>query len=313
MLYAIFNKEKTLPTKTIEAVCPFCNLPVIAKMGDKKIHHWAHKTLSPNCLAYEYDKYKPMSEWHRNWQLQFDKDKVEVRHYKWTNNIADICLGNPDTDDYLVIELQHSNIPYKKIIERIENYKNVYFVIDKSKENKYTLTSFKEVNEWNLIKDYGDTLQFLDFTFNKKRIEETTGYAKFFKNLKKIALHLMENKNQLNDEARANIAEYKGRDILLDVPYKLKNEVSKIKGVKWNPLIKRWIFRQNMDSGKLRTPPMDIYPYINTIKEARFLSRGISEDLCRYYSKEYDKYRSDFYFDSFVWLYGCEDIDEYQS
>ena len=45
MKFALHNNQrKEAETNLKGALCPVCKAKVIAKCGDVKIHHWAHKT-----------------------------------------------------------------------------------------------------------------------------------------------------------------------------------------------------------------------------------------------------------------------------
>jgi hypothetical protein len=55
------DNKRVSPRKKVLARCPCCKMPVVAKMGKLKTHHWAHKS-STNCSSG-----KGMTEWHYNW------------------------------------------------------------------------------------------------------------------------------------------------------------------------------------------------------------------------------------------------------
>jgi hypothetical protein len=65
------NKNRIQPTKEINGYCPCCNECLIAKMGEKNIHHWSHKG-DTNC------NYKPMTQWHYEWQNKFPEENREI-------------------------------------------------------------------------------------------------------------------------------------------------------------------------------------------------------------------------------------------
>lgn len=101
--------------------CILCNENMIQKRGYKRCHHFAHKA-GGHC---EGSKYYDMSEWHRNWQDRFHvttreiplKDGKEKR-------IADVLVNG------IVIEFQHSNIPFKEFDGRNKFYNRLgYHVI----------------------------------------------------------------------------------------------------------------------------------------------------------------------------------------
>lgn len=177
MLYANYNEEKIRPQRNIKATCPYCGDEVVPKMGNIKTHHWSHtsKNSCPNS--------KGMTEWHINWQLKFNKKNVEVRHSKWPDNIADLVIGDVDSEDYVVVEFQHSPISYDDILNRRDSYNNLIWVLDYTKDNKVSPRNFSS-SEQNVLYDYGEYLKsYLKgkiWKFKINKIEEL-GYVNFFK------------------------------------------------------------------------------------------------------------------------------------
>jgi hypothetical protein len=96
---------------------------MIAKCGEKIIHHWAHKG------KWECDHWwEPETEWHRNWKGQFPKDWQEVVHQDpvtGERHIADV-----KTDFGWVIEFQHSFLKPGERTARNNFYKRVVWVVD---------------------------------------------------------------------------------------------------------------------------------------------------------------------------------------
>lgn len=97
--------------------CPSCNSLCIAKCGDIKIWHWAHK--SDVCSF----KTEPETDWHLQWKekaLSYGCD-IEV---VIGNNRADATIHN-DT----VYEFQHSTMSLKEIINRTVSYSNLGYKV----------------------------------------------------------------------------------------------------------------------------------------------------------------------------------------
>lgn len=94
--------------------------PVIAKRGNIKIHHYAHKQ---ECGCWGGGE---MTEWHRNWQARFPRDQQEVIVRTETiMHIADI-----KTLAGLVIEFQHSSINEETVLAREVFYEKMIWVFD---------------------------------------------------------------------------------------------------------------------------------------------------------------------------------------
>lgn len=122
MRYALINSDKVEASPQLKAVCPGCNEPVIAKCGERRIHHWAHKT--KHCDPW----WEPETEWHRNWKNKFPLEWQEscLREDK----TGELHIADVRTSDNVVIEFQHSHIDPKEQRSREHFYKNMVWVVD---------------------------------------------------------------------------------------------------------------------------------------------------------------------------------------
>jgi hypothetical protein len=123
MKFALIDKIKTEATKGAKGFCPICNSQLIAKCGNYKVNHWAHKGVRNCDLWWENE-----TEWHRAWKSNFPTEWQEVILTDETTNekhIADIRTSNG-----LVIEFQHSYIDPIERIKREAFYKNMIWVVD---------------------------------------------------------------------------------------------------------------------------------------------------------------------------------------
>jgi competence protein CoiA len=123
MKFALVNDNKTEATKGAKGICPCCGSELVAKCGEVKINHWAHKT-NRNCdLWWENE-----TEWHRLWKNNFPVEWQEIVLLDKQMNekhIADIR-----TSHGLVIEFQHSHIDPQERITRERFYQNMVWVVD---------------------------------------------------------------------------------------------------------------------------------------------------------------------------------------
>jgi competence CoiA-like predicted nuclease len=123
MKFALVDNDKIEATKGAKGICPGCGSELIAKCGDIKLHHWAHKG-NRNCdLWWENE-----TEWHRQWKNNFLKEWQEVilrDELTGEKHIADIR-----TSYGVVIEFQHSHIDPQERIKRESFYKNMVWVVD---------------------------------------------------------------------------------------------------------------------------------------------------------------------------------------
>lgn len=100
--------------------CPFCKSEVIAKCGEIKTWHWAHKSLI-TCDSWG----EPEGDWHYGWKKLAGLDNTEITIEKdGKRHRADIIIEG------LVIELQHSPLPVPEVREREEFYGNMMWVLD---------------------------------------------------------------------------------------------------------------------------------------------------------------------------------------
>ena len=110
--------DKAIQGKTY--YCQICKQPLIQKRGEIKIHHFAH--YSPHGRHANYipcpDTWKyDMTDWHMDWQKQFDyKDIEKVITIGNSKHIADVLVGN------IVVEFQHSPISIEDFRDRNDFY-----------------------------------------------------------------------------------------------------------------------------------------------------------------------------------------------
>ncbi|HOX77025.1 MAG TPA: competence protein CoiA family protein [Bacteroidales bacterium] len=123
MKYALVDNNKTEATKGVTGICPGCGSELIAKCGDIKLHHWAHKG-NRKCDPW----WENETPWHRSWKNNFQSEWQEVilcDEQTGEKHIADIR-----TTHGLVIEFQHSHINPQERTSRENFYKNMVWVVD---------------------------------------------------------------------------------------------------------------------------------------------------------------------------------------
>lgn len=123
MKYALVNGKDVEASKGVKGVCRVCGLELIAKCGEWKIHHWAHKT-ARTCDSW----WERETEWHRSWKNKFPEnwqERILFDEQSGEKHIADI-----KTSHGLVIEFQHSFINHEERFSREKFYKNLLWVVD---------------------------------------------------------------------------------------------------------------------------------------------------------------------------------------
>jgi competence protein CoiA len=123
MKFALINGLKTEATKGLKGFCQNCGSDLIAKCGEIKMHHWAHRNIQ-NCDRW----WENETEWHRMWKNNYPEDwqeKSKVDILTGEKHIADVLTGHD-----LVIECQHSHIDPKERAIREEFYNHMIWVVD---------------------------------------------------------------------------------------------------------------------------------------------------------------------------------------
>ena len=123
MRFALVNGQKTEPQPKLKGDCPNCHSMTIARCGEVKVWHWAHKG-SLSCDPW----WEKETEWHRSWKDNFPKEWQEVGHIDEATgerHIADVKTGAG-----LIIEFQHSHITPEERRAREQFYKNMIWVVN---------------------------------------------------------------------------------------------------------------------------------------------------------------------------------------
>lgn len=123
MKFAQVDGNKVEAYKGAKGTCPACGSLVIARCGDYKINHWAHKG-NRNCDPW----WENETEWHREWKNNFPTEWQEIPltdEQTGEKHIADVR-----TSHGLVIEFQHLHIDQQERISREKFYKNMVWIVD---------------------------------------------------------------------------------------------------------------------------------------------------------------------------------------
>ena len=166
MKYAVSNGQRIEATPRAVGSCPCCGADMLAKCGDLKVWHWAHKSKRVCDHWWESE-----TEWHRAWKDTFPKEWQEVVQYAedGEKHIADIR-----TPDGFVIEFQHSSIKAEEKLAREQFYKNMVWVVD-GKRAKSDFPRFDK-NESNWIywpEDKAAYAYYPEWTFPKVWLNRT--------------------------------------------------------------------------------------------------------------------------------------------
>lgn len=135
MKFADINGCRAEATKGIQGRCPVCREPVIAKCGDQRIHHWAHKS-NKSCDPW----WENETSWHRNWKNLFPKQWQE--HVFTDSQTGERHIADVATPHNLIIEFQHSHISSderkaREVFYTSENRRMIWIVDGTRLKNDY--------------------------------------------------------------------------------------------------------------------------------------------------------------------------------
>lgn len=122
MKFALVNGQHQEAQPDLSAKCPTCDHPMVAKCGEVKIWHWAHKGRR-DCDPW----WEPETEWHRNWKNQFPIGCQEVVHRAPD---GELHRADVKTENGCVIEFQHSYIKPQERRARETFYSPLVWVVN---------------------------------------------------------------------------------------------------------------------------------------------------------------------------------------
>ena len=142
-----------------KGTCICCGAEMVAKCGDQKVWHWAHKGRRKCDHWWENE-----TQWHRDWKDKFPKEWQEIIHVaeNGEKHIADV-----KTDKGLVIEFQRSSITREEIEAGLNFYQNMIWIIDTTRikrnhdefcnymrdiTNEHFVYSINYGSKWGLLK-----------------------------------------------------------------------------------------------------------------------------------------------------------------
>ncbi len=170
MRFALSNDERIEPSKGAKGLCPCCGSELVAKCGEIKVHHWAHKK---KCDDYWWEN---ETEWHRNWKNKFPHEWQEIiqKDESGEKHIADVKTGSGWT-----IEFQHSPISKEERDSRDYFYNKLIWIVDGTRRK----TDVEQFNNqiWrasNISNEPFILRVFDEETFDRFRLNQEWGSSK---------------------------------------------------------------------------------------------------------------------------------------
>lgn len=144
MKYSLVNGERSEAQPNLSGQCQICDCPTVAKCGEIKIWHWAHKSVKRKCDSW----WENETEWHRTWKNYFPVDWQEViQHDKnGEKHIADV-----KTDQGWVLEFQHSFLKPEERRARNTFYEKLVWIVDGTRCIRDKKQFLKILNEPNVL------------------------------------------------------------------------------------------------------------------------------------------------------------------
>jgi len=178
MKFALANGQRQEAQTNLLGECPYCGRPMVARCGEVRVRHWAHKGRRLCDPWWENE-----TEWHRAWKDQFPADRQEIVHHAedGERHIADV-----KTHDGWVIEFQHSNIRPDERRSREAFYQSLIWVVDGMRrerdvaqfsrawangESPYPLSSKRRISspDGALLRDWAGSRAHVFFDFGDER------------------------------------------------------------------------------------------------------------------------------------------------
>ena len=122
MKFALINGENTEAIKGTKGFCPCCGLELVAKCGEVKVNHWAHKG-NRNCDPW----WENETDWHRLWKGNFPVDWQEVIH---SDDSGEKHIADVKTQTGYVLEFQHSYLNPEERRSRNAFYPKLVWVVN---------------------------------------------------------------------------------------------------------------------------------------------------------------------------------------
>jgi|RhiMetdeSRZDD1v2_1073273.scaffolds.fasta_scaffold60857_5 competence protein CoiA len=122
MKFAVVEGKRREAQIGLSAECFYCGQAMIAKCGDYRVWHWAHRG-TRTCDTW----WEPETEWHRAWKSHFPEHWQERIHWSkdGEKHVADV-----KTESGMVIEFQHSNLRQEERESREIFYEKMVWVVD---------------------------------------------------------------------------------------------------------------------------------------------------------------------------------------
>lgn len=135
MKYAFMEGQRHEAQTGMSGICPVCGNPMVARCGEVRVHHWAHKVGKACDHWWENE-----TAWHRSWKNEFPK---EWQEYVQIAENGEKHIADVKTDQGWVLEFQHSYMKPEEHRSRENFYGQMIWVVDGARRKNDRKQFFK--------------------------------------------------------------------------------------------------------------------------------------------------------------------------
>lgn len=144
MHFALVDHNRTPPSPGLHGSCPACGGAMIAKCGNLRVHHWAHRGERVCDSWWERE-----TEWHRTWKSKFPDHWQEVIRF---DPLGEMHIADVHTSRGLTIEFQHSHLSPDERAAREKFYGNMLWVVDGSRLKRDLPRFLSQTSSFRVLK-----------------------------------------------------------------------------------------------------------------------------------------------------------------
>lgn len=145
MKFALIDGERCEPQPGLIGQCPGCGATVLAKCGEVRIWHWAHKG-KLSCDPW----WESETPWHRAWKNLFP---VEWQEVPMRAESGELHIADVRTPGGLVLEFQHSPIKPEERWSREAFYGNMMWIVDGTRLKRDAPRADQEIWGWRRLRE----------------------------------------------------------------------------------------------------------------------------------------------------------------
>jgi competence protein CoiA len=128
MKFAFVEGKRQEAQPGLPGECPVCDAAMIAKCGNVRAPHWAHRRPS-DCDPW----WEPETPWHRDWKNHFPINWQETIH---TSANGEKHIADVKTDSGVVLEFQHSPLDPAERQSRENFYPKMVWIVDGARRKR---------------------------------------------------------------------------------------------------------------------------------------------------------------------------------